>query len=257
MKCLTRAERGFGGGASAAPKTHTKLLMESIVVLVSANQEWDAVREMFPQAAVQASPFGEWFDACLPQPVTFFQGGWGKIAAAASAQYAIDHFAPDLVVNLGTCGGFEGRVEAGTVILAERTLVYDVIEQMGDPEAAIAHYTTRLDLSWLGERIPTGVQPALLVSADRDLVAGELPLLVERYGAIAGDWESGAIAWVCARSGVRCLILRGVSDLVGSGGGEIYGDITVFASRARGVMRGLVEALPGWLAAIPLSGRPQ
>jgi adenosylhomocysteine nucleosidase len=231
--------------------------MITIVVLISANQEWDAVREMFPQAVVQRSPFGEWFDACLPQPVTFFQGGWGKIAAAASTQYAIDHFAPDLVVNLGTCGGFEGRVAAGTVLLAERTLVYDVIEQMGDPAAAVEHYATRLDLSWLGERIPEGVQPALLVSADRDLVAQELPQLVERYGAIAGDWESGAIAWVCARNSVRCLILRGVSDLVGSAGGEIYGQIDQFASRARGVMRRLVEALPGWLAAISLPGRSQ
>ena len=221
--------------------------MTSIIVLVSANQEWDAVREMFPQAVIQRSPFGEWFDACLPQPVTFFQGGWGKIAAASSTQYAIDHFAPDLVVNLGTCGGFEGRVAAGTVLLAERTLVYDIIEQMGDPAAAVAHYATRLDLSWLGERIPAGVQPALLVSADRDLVAGELSQLVERYDAIAGDWESGAIAWVCSRSSVRCLILRGVSDLVGSGGGEIYGQIDRFADRARLVMRGLIERLPEWL----------
>ncbi len=231
--------------------------MEKIVVVVSANQEWTAVREFFPQAAVERSPFGEWFDACLPQPVTFFQGGWGKIAAAASAQYVVDHLSPDLVVNLGTCGGVEGRVALGTVLLAERTLVYDIIEQMGDPAAAIKYYATRLDLSWLAEGVPAGAQRALLVSADRDLVAGELSQLVERYGAIAGDWESGAIAWVCARNGVRCLILRGVSDLVGSAGGEIYGQAGQFASRASAVMRDLVAALPEWLAAIPLAGQPQ
>jgi adenosylhomocysteine nucleosidase len=231
--------------------------MAKIIVVISANQEWTAVREMFPQAVVERSPFGECFDALLPQPVTFFQGGWGKIAAAASAQYIIDHLSPDLVVNLGTCGGFEGRVALGAVLLAERTLVYDIVEQMGDPAAAVAHFATRLDLSWLGDSTFDGVQRALLVSADRDLVAGELSQLVERYDAIAGDWESGAIAWVCARNRVRCLILRAVSDLVGSAGGEIYGQAGQFASRARIVMRDLVDALPEWLAAIPLAGQPQ
>jgi hypothetical protein len=55
---------------------------------------------------------------------------------------------------------------------------------------------------------------------------------------------------------VRCLVLRAVSDLVGSDGGEIYGQIEQFASRARSVMRALVEALPVWLAEIPLTGQP-
>ncbi|MGQ9554822.1 MAG: 5'-methylthioadenosine/S-adenosylhomocysteine nucleosidase family protein [Anaerolineae bacterium] len=72
--------------------------------------------------------------------------------------------------------------------------------------------------------------------------------LRERYGAVAGDWESGAIAWVAARNGTRCLILRGVSDLVGSSGGEAYaGNIEAFAAGAQAVLARLVHALPEWL----------
>jgi adenosylhomocysteine nucleosidase len=48
--------------------------------------------------------------------------------------------------------------------------------------------------------------------------------LYEKYGAIVGDWESGSIAWVSSKLGVRCLILRGVSDVVGRDGGEAYED---------------------------------
>ncbi len=80
---------------------------------------------------------------------TYFHGGWGKISAAATTQYVIDHFQPDLLVNLGTCGGFEGRIARGTIILVTKTIVYDIIEQMSEPEEAIAHYSTELDLSWL------------------------------------------------------------------------------------------------------------
>ena len=65
-----------------------------------------------------------------------------------------------------------------------------------------------------------------------------------RYDAVAGDWESGAIAYVAARNGVRCLILRGVTDLVGPDGGEV----AFFHERAPVVMGRLLDQLPAWLA---------
>jgi len=221
--------------------------LNNVVVLVSANAEWEAMRLLFPTADYHPSPFGEWFVQSRPYPVIFFQGGWGKISAAASAQYVIDRWQPDLLVNLGTCGGFEGEVERGEVILADQTAVYDIIEQMDDDTPFLAFYATQIDLSWLAEPYPMEVRKTLLVSGDRDLLAGEITFLKERFGAVAGDWESGAIAWVARRNGVRLLILRAVSDLVGSGGGEAYGDYERFKKAAREIMRQLVDALPLWL----------
>jgi adenosylhomocysteine nucleosidase len=219
-----------------------------IVVLISANSEWRAVKEILAPCEIQSTPLGETFDL---QPLTYFHGGWGKISAAATTQYVIDHFQPDLLVNLGTCGGFEGRVRRGTVILVEKTIVYDILEQMSDPDEAIADYTTELDLSWLEKSDqPSAVSEMMrgpLVSADRDIVAGDIPMLVEKYGAIAADWESGAIAWVAKRNGVRCLILRGVTDLVSPSGGEAYGNIELFHENTRAIMKLLIEQLPDWL----------
>ena len=223
-----------------------------IVVLISAGAEWRVVRQQFPNVNPQSSPYGEWFTVDLPVgeqtvSVVFLQGGWGKIASAASAQYAIDKYQPALLVNLGTCGGFTGQIEVGDIILANRTLVYDIIEQMGDPAQAIAHYNVKSDLSWLVEPLPLPVIQALLVSADRDLVAKEIPHLQSEYGAIAGDWESGAIAWVAARNQIRCLILRGVSDLVSIEGGEAYGRIDLFRHRTITIMTRLLDSLPAWI----------
>ena len=145
----------------------------------------------------------------------------------------------------------EGAIPRDTIILAERTLVYDIIEQMGDPDAALERFATNLDLSWLKEPYPMLVHRGLLLSGDRDLVAEEVPELHARFGAVAGDWESGAIAWVAARNGVRCLILRGVTDLVGPGGGEAYdGTMEFFTERAHAVMTELMHALPEWLACV-------
>jgi adenosylhomocysteine nucleosidase len=218
------------------------------VVLISANAEWRSVKPLFPQAKIETSPLGEWFTAiCNLQPVIFYHGGWGKISASATAQYCIDHFQPDLLINLGTCGGFEGCIETGTVILVERTIVYDIIEQMTDPDEAIAHYSTTLELAWLPETLPSIVRRGLLVSADRDILADDIPMLVSRFGAVAGDWESGAIAWVANKNRVKCLILRGVTDIVGSGGGEAYGNFGLYQQRTDEIMQRLTAQLADWI----------
>ncbi len=222
--------------------------MGRAAVTISAGAEWRVVRDAFPQAYIQISPFGEYFSIELAGcPVVFVQGGWGKISAAASTQYILDRWQPAALVNLGTCGGFAGRIKRGTVLLVERTLVYDIIEQMGDPQVAIRHYSVDLDLDWLREPYPQPVRRGLLVSADRDICLPDIPMLIERYGASAADWESGAIAWVASRNGTRCLILRGVSDLVSESGGEAYGAFEVFQEGTRQVMGSMLKALPGWL----------
>jgi adenosylhomocysteine nucleosidase len=220
---------------------------QHIIVLISANSEWRAVKEILAPSQVQSTPSGETFDV---RPLTYFHGGWGKISAAATTQYVIDHFQPNLLVNLGTCGGFEGHIARGTVILVTKTIVYDIIEQMSDPEDAIAHYSTELDLSWLPVPLPYPVQRELLVSADRDIVPADIPGLVQKYGAVAADWESGSIAWVAQKNRVKCLILRGVTDLVSAGGGEAYGNIGLFHENTKSIMKTLIDQLPVWLEGI-------
>jgi len=224
------------------------------VVIISANIEWAAILEIVPDLNLQTSPYGQWFSTDFEihkktEPVIFFRGGWGKVSAAASAQYVINQWSPELLVNLGTCGGFKGKIETGALILAEKTIIYDIIEQMLDADEAIDDYTTEIDLSWLQQPYPQEVLRTTLVSGDRDLIADDIPKLKEKYGAVAGDWESGAIAWVAALNKKRCLILRGVTDLVGADGGEAYdGNVQVFIDNAAKILKPLVHHLPNWLS---------
>jgi adenosylhomocysteine nucleosidase len=225
-------------------------------VVVSANMEWRATKLVFPNEKYSPSPWGEFFfKEFEKENVLVFHEGWGKVAAAGATQYVIDRFNPEILINLGTCGGFEGEVQRNEIILADRTIIYDIAEAMGDSKEAIADYTTEIDLSWLGETYPVTVRKTLLVSADKDLKPDEISFLKKEYHAVAGDWESGAIAYTAKRNHRKILILRAVSDLVGTQTGEAYGNINQFVTQSEVIMKRLFDDLPQWIKLI--SSKPK
>ncbi len=222
-----------------------------IVVMISANAEWKSVKKLFPMLAVERGPYGETAKLNLHNfDLNLFHSGWGKVASAGAMQYVIDHEHPDLIVNLGTCGGFEGVIKQGDVVLVEKTFIYDIVELMGDPDV-MEYYASSLDLSWLPDPLPHPALRGTLGSADSDLQPAQIAYL-KSLGAIAGDWETGALAWVANKNAARLLILRGVSDLVNEKAGEAYDNLALFQDRTDEVMQNLFEQLPDWLQHIKL-----
>jgi len=215
-------------------------------VLISANAEWRVVKPLFANVTIETSPYGEYFFASVERErVLFFHGGWGKVAAAGSTQYVIDRFHPSRLINLGTCGGVEGRIKRFDVAALERVVIYDIAEAMGDAKQAIAKYSTTLALP---ARLPVPVVRATMYSADRDLTASGLRELDGPYQPVVADWESGAIAWVAHRNAIPVLILRGVTDLVSPEKAEAQGNLQLFQDNAVRVMRNLIGDLAKWLA---------
>lgn len=220
-----------------------------VVVIVSASSEWRALQHVVTGTPA-TTPVGETLEA---GGLRYLHGGWGKIDAAASAQYAIDRWHPRLLVNLGTCGGFAGAVKPDDVVLVDRTVVYDIVERMGDPKEAIDAYATAIDLAWL--HAPAGTVRGTIVSADQDLDPARLGELAAAYHALAADWESGSIARVAAKNHTHVLILRGVSDVVSPAGDATYGNLGNFDAAAQHVMGKLVAMLQSSLASQPLPPR--
>ena len=227
-------------------------------ILISANAEWEAIKPLFSEIRITHTPFGESIhlppDTSNLTPdtshLTLFHSGWGKISSAAVMQYVIDHHSPDLIVNLGTCGGFDGCVEQGDIILVEKTFVYDILELMEEDDIS-PYYASDLDLSWLAEPYPYPIRRGALASADSDLLPERIPLLKSKV-AIAADWESAALAWVAQKNKARLLILRAVSDVVHEQSSEAYNNYEVFKARTWEIMKRLFDQLPGWLGSVKL-----
>ena len=218
-------------------------------VLVSANAEWTVVKSVSANPRIERSPYGEYFfQHVVDERVLFFHGGFGKVAAAASTQYVIDHFKPACLINIGTCGGVEGRIGRFDIVVPDKLVIYDIYPEMGeDPREEISHYTTKLDLP---SHFPTPAVCTTLYSADCDLTPASLREIEDRYQPTAVDWESGAIAWVAKRNGTPVLIMRGVSDLVSLDKGEAEGNEALFEENTARIMPVLVANLPKWMAAL-------
>ena len=149
-----------------------------------------------------------------------YAGGVGKVNAAMSAQYFIDRYQPDWIVNAGVAGSFHD-LPIGTVVLAEDFVQHDIDTSAVDgvlgliptlkltslptdqPDRAGA-ILTGLGVAFERGRVATG--DVFMTKGDRaNAVATEFsPTLCEMEGC--------AIAQVCLRNQVKFTALKSVSD---------------------------------------------
>jgi adenosylhomocysteine nucleosidase len=217
------------------------------VIIISAGAEWRCISPLLSASSEIKTPYPHCvFTSIEKTPVVFLHSGWGKVASAGATQYAIDRWTPKILINLGTCGGLAGRVDLGEIILASETVIYDIIEGMSDYHKAIERYSCKADLGWLGDDLPVPMKKARLLSADRDIRPQDVQMMIDEFNGIAGDWESGALAWVAEKNEVDWLILRGVTDLISPMKGEALGNKSLWQERTSPIMQKLYDILP-WL----------
>ncbi len=100
------------------------------------------------------------------------------------------------------------------IILAIRTLQYDVIQRFGKPSIYFKKsLKTDLNISWVDlSEVSVKLHIGKIGSADQD-ISSESRRILQREGVLAADWESASIAKVCELNNIKCLILRGVTDI--------------------------------------------
>jgi adenosylhomocysteine nucleosidase len=220
-----------------------------VVIVISANAEWQAVTNHVA-LQIEHSPYGDFALHTLGgESVVLLHGGYGKVSAAGSAQYAIDRWHPRVLINLGTAGGFASDVHVGDVVLVTKTTIYDIYEAMGDAAETIADYASPIDTSRWPARLANRVHRGPIVSGDRDLIPSEVAKLHITYQASVGDWESGAIAFVARKNHVPVIILRAVTDVLDADHpSPTTGDLAAWQRETDVVMQTLIaliaDALP-------------
>ena len=149
-----------------------------------------------------------------------YAGGVGKVNAAMSAQYFIDRYQPDWIVNAGVAGSFHD-LPIGTVVLAEDFVQHDIDTSAVD---GVPGLIPTLNLTALPTDQPDragAILTGLGVAFERGRVAtGDVFMTKgDRANAVATEFsptlcemEGCAIAQVCLRNQVKFTALKSVSD---------------------------------------------
>ncbi|MGE5674466.1 MAG: hypothetical protein ACM3XM_11330 [Mycobacterium leprae] len=184
-----------------------------IVVLVATQNEWLSLLKLLGNhSAIQEAPIGEFVDIHYDNAsLVAVHSGVGKVNAAAAAQYAILTWRPDRLVVLGTSGAVSPDLAVLDVVVADRTIVYDMVSDVGgNIDENIRDLTTLLSVPHLP--VDSSIHVGTVLTGDRDVTPASAETLYRLYGGLVADWESGAAAKVCKMNRVDCLVLRGVSD---------------------------------------------
>ena len=149
-------------------------------------------------------------------PCAVIVAGIGKSNAAAATQLALSLFEPGEILNAGVAGALHAPMQVAEVYQVRAAVQYDfdLAQINGTKIGTLNEYKEReLPLSVAGN-----FPQAVLGTGDRfnDSKADWL-FLVNDVKADLRDMEGAAIAHVALRAGVRCRMLKSVSDVAGSG----------------------------------------
>lgn len=156
--------------------------------------------------------------------------GPGKVNAAVCAQIMVLAYKPRLVINVGIAGGVGPDVHIGDLVVAAACVQHDFdTTAMGDPLGTlfIRHYgKDSEDIMLLpccekaagvlleeARSIYGGAHFGVICTGDIFVADKERNrFLEEKFQAQAVEMEGAAIAQVCYMNGVRCAVLRAISD---------------------------------------------
>lgn len=182
-------------------------------VSIAIEREWHVILDYYgkEEGDCRSYPFGSFFmERIDDQVVLFYRTGARKVNASAAAQYMIGRFGLKNLISVGTCAGIDERYHALDIILPDRAAQYDtMIKEIDD--LLRKDFVVDIDLTGIDpEALQCGT--GLVGSADKAVVMWADYLELKENGITVADTESAAIAYVCKKNGVRCILIRGITD---------------------------------------------
>ncbi|MBE7087485.1 MAG: 5'-methylthioadenosine/S-adenosylhomocysteine nucleosidase [Clostridiales bacterium] len=143
--------------------------------------------------------------------------GIGKVNAAIATQVLIDTYSPEYVVNYGTAGGMNGSVQIMQYYLIEKCCQYDFDLSALDPVPVgyIQDYDT---VFFNCDTKAINFLPISRVASGDRFNDNEFDIkTINDMPCSLRDMEGGAIGQVCTANNVKLIMIKGVTDVYGSG----------------------------------------
>jgi len=170
--------------------------------------------------------------------------GIGKVAAAVSATLLIEKYAPDGIINTGSAGGFDPKLNVGDVVIGSEVRHHDAdltvfgyeIGQLPKMPAAFLPHPELARVAreaMANSQCEVNIVEGLIATADTFMSD---PANVAKARAnfptmLAAEMEAAAIAQVCHLFTVPFVVIRSLSDIAGKESGQTFEEYLVTAAK--------------------------
>ncbi len=181
--------------------------------------------------------------------VILSQSGIGKVNAAINAQYIIDTFHPDTIINTGVAGGLGKDLKIGDIVVADYLVQHDFdVTFLGYAKGNICNGTDKTkptkyysdkNLTDTFEKIINGKMAETKyhkgVIASGDIFISDKQQkekINKKFNAVAVEMEGCAVAQTAARNEVPFVVIRAISDMADGTEGEYRVNLEDIAKKA-------------------------
>ncbi len=211
--------------------------MNPIVVIAAVPQEVELLEKALEHSVkVQVGGYVYHEGTIGDARVVVCAGGVGKINAAAATAVMIERWQPRLVINTGSAGAYPGSgLSIGDLVVATEEVLADDGVVVGEgwrdlrymnlpivKGRGVSCYNVLPLSPQASEKalqladnyavsIKCGRSATVSTCSGTRQYADELS---KRWNALIENMEGAAVAQVCLRSGVECLEIRGISNMV-------------------------------------------
>ena len=173
--------------------------------------------------------------------VVFVQSGIGKVNAAITATLLIEKFEVNEVIFSGVAGSLNEKLKVGDVVIGRDIVQHDVdatafgykmgqIPQM--KEWAFESDKELIEKTGNISDFDHHIFYGRILTGDQFVSKKDLKIqLGKDFEALCVDMESGAVAQVCTRLGVKFLIIRSISDSITDESGMEYETFVKLAAK--------------------------
>lgn len=182
--------------------------------------------------------------------------GVGKALAAATTQWVLDRFNPEVILFSGLAGALAPDLDLGDVVIASDCVYHDLdVTPLGFARGLVPYTKHRFiatDERLLSLAVATTIEGAKvrsgrIVTGDQFITNRSSPEACHLFGELSGDvvdMEGASIALVAALNNIPCLIIRTVSDRAdGSAAMSFLSALERASENGYQVLRGVVGSL--------------
>lgn len=198
------------------------------ISIVKSSGKWESEMHVLVMTAVAAEREAVLRGLHSDKRVDVLVAGVGPVAAAVNTAKVLAAAEYGLVVSAGIGGGFPGRAEVGSLVVANEIVAADLgvetpegfcsLDELGFGSTRVqvdANLVNRITGALLAAKLPVNTGPVLTVSTVTGTAASAAKLAARVPGAAAEAMEGYGVALAAFDRGLPVLEIRAISNMVG------------------------------------------